>query len=56
LFGYRPVSQFEVELANRFVDDPCFDFVDHVASNFVSAGTHPNEIERFDFRNPEQAS
>src|SRR5215472_14165952 len=35
LFGYRPVSQFAVELANRFVDDPCFDFVDHVATNFV---------------------
>ena len=35
-FGYRSVSQFAVELANRFVDDPCFDFVDHVATNFVS--------------------
>src|SRR5262249_22560199 len=35
LFGYRSVSQFAVEFANRFVDDPCFDFVDHVATNFV---------------------
>jgi hypothetical protein len=32
LFGYRSVSQFAVEVANRFVDDPCFDFVDHVAT------------------------
>jgi hypothetical protein len=30
LFGYRSVSAFAVELANRFLDDPRFDFVDHV--------------------------
>jgi len=30
LFTYRSVSQFAVELADRFVDDFCFDFVDHV--------------------------
>jgi len=33
LFAYRSVSQFAVKLADRFVDDFCFDFVDHVAPN-----------------------
>src|SRR5215471_15281084 len=31
LYGHRSLSQFAVELANRVVDDPRFDFVDHVA-------------------------
>lgn len=30
LFGYRSVSQFAVELANRCVDHLCFDLVNHV--------------------------
>ena len=38
--GIRPpelplASQFAVELTDRFVDDFCFDFVDHVAPNPV---------------------
>jgi hypothetical protein len=37
LFGYRSVSEFAVELANRFLDDPRFDFVDHVLTVHVQA-------------------
>ena len=37
LFGDRSISEFAVELANCFFDDPCFDFVDHVLIVHVSA-------------------
>jgi hypothetical protein len=46
LFGYRSVSQFAVELANRFVDDPCLDFVDHVAANFLRSRGPPFDLEK----------
>jgi hypothetical protein len=31
LFGDRPISKFPIELANRVLNDFCFDFLDHIS-------------------------
>ena len=34
LFGHRSISKFAIELANPLFNDFCFNFVDHISSNF----------------------
>jgi hypothetical protein len=31
LFGDRPISKFAIELANRVLNDLCFNFIDHIS-------------------------
>jgi hypothetical protein len=47
LFGDRPISKFAIELANRVLNDFCFNFIDHISPelDIQSRRLTPNEKE-----------
>src|SRR5262249_16039545 len=48
LLGHRAISEFAIELANRLLNDFCFNFVDHISPelDIRSGRLRPNEKER----------
>jgi hypothetical protein len=47
LFGHPSISKLAIELANRLLNDFCFNFVDHISPelDIRSRRLTPNEIE-----------